>query len=90
MKELEETLRDIELQKKIEESEISDNNRESSVKVVRNNDKEIQNEKVQYLPESKRKKLEKSKRIDGDWGDPLRLSPSKAINSVHLQKALMK
>ena len=34
MEELQETLRDIEFQKEIEESEISDNDRESSLKVL--------------------------------------------------------
>lgn len=83
-------LGDIEFQKEIEKSENSDNDRESSVKVVRNNNKEIKNEKDQYLTKSKRKNIGEKQTYRWGKKDPLELPPSKATNSVHLQKALMK
>lgn len=83
-------LGDIEFQKEIEKSENSDNDRESSVKIVRNNNKEIKNEKDQYLTKSKRKNIGEKQTYRWGKKDPLELPPSKATNSVHLQKALMK
>ena len=59
--ELEETLHDIELQKKIEESEISDNNRESSVKAVRNNVKKFRMKKFNIYQKAREKNWRKAK-----------------------------
>lgn len=65
LEEPEDKLGDIEFQKEIEKSENSDNDRESSVKPVRNNNKEIKNEKDHIWQKAREKIPEKSKRIDG-------------------------
>ena len=55
MEELQETLRDIEFQKEIEESEISDNDRESSLKVLETIIKEFRMKKFNIYQKAREK-----------------------------------